>query len=105
MAEHPERRREEEAFLGDLAGVLGARATEALSGVAQTLALDYAGADFALDRSGNVVVFEANATMIVPVPDGDPRWAYRREPVARVETAVREMLLQKAGKLTRSRPV
>ena len=98
MADHAERRAEEQNFLTDMRSALGARAVAALERIAATLGLDYAGADFALDASGNVVLFEANATMIVPVPDSDPRWGYRREPVARIEEAVREMLL------TRSRP-
>ena len=29
------------------------------------LALDYAGIDFSLDRDGNVLLFEANATMTI----------------------------------------
>lgn len=98
MADHAERRAEEERFLGDMRGAIGSRALEALERVAATLGLQYAGADFAIDARGDVVLFEANATMIVPVPDADPRWEYRRAPVARIEQAVREMLL------TRSRP-
>jgi tetratricopeptide repeat protein len=101
MADHAERRAEEERFLHDMRGVLSSRAIEALKRVATTVGLEYAGADFAIDARGNVVLFEANATMIVPVPDADPRWAYRRAPVARIEAAVRAMLLERAAKTTR----
>lgn len=94
MADHAERRAEEERFLSDMSGALGGRAVDALARVAAELALDYAGADFTIDAGGNVVLFEANATMIVPVPDADPRWEYRRAPIARIERAVRAMLLR-----------
>lgn len=99
MADHAERRAEEERFLTDMRGAMGVRAVDALERVAAALGLDYAGADFTIDNEGKIVLFEANATMIVPVPDADPRWEYRRAPVARIEEAVRAMLLK------RSRPV
>jgi hypothetical protein len=105
MASHPERRAEEERFLADPRGALGEPAMRALAGVAAQLQLDYAGADFALDRNGNVVLFEANATMVVPVADPDPRFAYRRPSIARIEEKVRSLILARAGRLTRSRPV
>ena len=98
MADYAQHRAEEERFLSDMRGALGSRAVEALERVSAVLALQYGGADFTVDAQGNVVLFEANATMIVSVPDADPRWDYRRAPVARIEDAVRAMLL------TRSRP-
>ena len=54
--------------------------------------LDYAGIDFGLSAEGNVLVFEANATMVVNPPEPDERWAYRRPAVERVFAAVRRML-------------
>jgi glutathione synthase/RimK-type ligase-like ATP-grasp enzyme len=39
-----------------------------LQSVVDTLGLDYCGIDFAYDRSGRLVVFEANATMIARTP-------------------------------------
>ena len=96
MADHAERRAEEERFLTDMTAALGARAVGALERIAAALDLQYAGADFTVDAAGNVVLFEANATMIVPVPDVDPRWDYRRGPVARIEDAVRAMLLTRS---------
>lgn len=105
MAAHAERRAEEERFLADPPAVLGQRAMGALAGMAAQLDLDYAGADFALDRDGKVVLFEANATMIVPVADPDPRFAYRRPAIERIEAAIRSLLLERAGRATRSHPV
>lgn len=43
---------------------LGERAFAALETVGRELALQYAGADFGLDGEGNLVLFEANATML-----------------------------------------
>jgi tetratricopeptide (TPR) repeat protein len=102
MAEHPEYRAEEEAFLTSMPAMLGAQAIAALHGVRQTLALDYGGIDFSLDDAGQVVVFEANATMAVPRIGGDDGPAYRAAAVRRIEDAVFAMLNERAGKL---RPV
>jgi hypothetical protein len=96
MAERPEHRAEEAAFLSDMAGALGTDASAALNGIAQRLGLDYGGIDFALDAQGRVVVFEANATMIVP-PSEAEREVYRRAAVEHIEGAVRTMLLARAG--------
>jgi hypothetical protein len=68
----------------------------ALERVRELLALDYAGIDFSLDATGRVVVFEANATMIVLPPGPDPIWDYRRAPVARVIDAVHAMVRTRA---------
>ncbi len=96
MADHAERRAEEETFLSDMRGAIGGRAAAALERVSATLGLDYAGADFAIDAEGKIVLFEANATMIVPVPNADPRWEYRRPAAAQIEQAVRAMLLKRS---------
>jgi cytochrome c-type biogenesis protein CcmH/NrfG len=91
-------RAEEAAFLADMPGALGARAMAALRRIAATLGLDYGGIDFGLDRDRQVLVFEANATMVVPPPPDDPRFAYRRPAVERILAAVRTMLLTRAGR-------
>jgi ferredoxin len=58
-------RAEEARFLGDMPGVLGARAMAALHAIMEVLGLDYAGVDFALGERGEVLVFEANAGMVL----------------------------------------
>lgn len=98
MAEAPEHRAEEAAFLADMAGVLGARAVAGLEAVAGALGLDYAGIDFGLSPEGEVLLFEANATMVVNPPDADPRWDYRRAPTQAILDAARERLLARAGR-------
>jgi hypothetical protein len=98
MADDAGYREEERAFLDDMPAVLGPVAMDALARVAAMLALDYGGIDFALDAAGRVVVFEANATMVITGVDDDPRWAYRKPAMDRVAGAVRDMLIERASR-------
>ncbi len=86
----------ERAFLAEMSGAIGSRACETLERVRATLGLDYGGIDFALDAKGNVVLFEANATMNLfdPGPDAAPE---RRAAFAAVRVAVSELLDSRAG--------
>jgi hypothetical protein len=78
--------------------VLGPRAMAALEKIQSALGLDYAGIDFGLSTAGDLLLFEANATMVVNAPEPDERWAYRRPAVERIFAAVRRMLLGRAGR-------
>jgi glutamate/tyrosine decarboxylase-like PLP-dependent enzyme len=97
MADNPEHRAEDAEFLENMADVLGPRAMAALAEIQSQLGLDYAGIDFALSASGEVLLFEANATMVVTPPEPEEKWAYRRPAVERIHAAVRNMLLQRCG--------
>jgi hypothetical protein len=98
MADEPGHRAEEMAFLADMAGVLGEKAMTALAAICDRLALDYAGADFALDANGDVLLFEANAAMVIAAPpDHDPRWAYRHGAISAAIEAVVAMIKQRAS--------
>ena len=103
MEQRPAHRNEEAAFLDDMPGVLGMAAVAALQRIADTLALDYGGIDFALGPQRNVLLFEANATMTVAIPPTDPVWSYRRKAAADVLQATRSLLLGRA-KMKRQRP-
>ena len=96
MAERPDLRAEEAAFLNDMPGVLGPAVMAGLARIAEALGLDYAGVDFGLNAEGQILLFEANATMVVNPPDPDPRWDYRRVAVERILAAVRAMLVARA---------
>jgi glutamate/tyrosine decarboxylase-like PLP-dependent enzyme/Flp pilus assembly protein TadD/glutathione synthase/RimK-type ligase-like ATP-grasp enzyme len=96
MAERAEHRAEDAEFLENMPAVLGSRAMAALEQIQGALGLDYAGIDFGLSPDGGVLLFEANATMVVNPPEPDERWAYRRPAVERIFGAVRRMLLGKA---------
>ncbi len=65
MAEAPERRAADAAFLADMPGTLGPIAMAALTAIGERLDLDYGGMDFGLGPDGEVLVFEANTTMVV----------------------------------------
>jgi D-alanine-D-alanine ligase-like ATP-grasp enzyme len=69
----------------------------ALEQIREILSLDYGGVDFALNKDGDILLFEANATMTVNLPDNDERWSYRREPVQRILLAVRNMFLARVA--------
>lgn len=98
MADQPDHRAEDEAFLENMPAVLGPRVIAALQHVQAALGLDYAGIDFGLSPAGDLLLFEANATMVVNLPEPDPRWDYRRPAVARIFTAIRYMLLGRANR-------
>ncbi len=97
MADRPDHRAEEAAFLADLPGALGAKAVAALERIRDALALDYGGVDFGLSPAGEILLFEANATMIAALPPPDPIWDYRRAPAEAVREAAKRMLWKRAG--------
>ncbi|SHN81850.1 Tetratricopeptide repeat-containing protein [Bradyrhizobium erythrophlei] len=98
MADHPDHRKEEMAFLENMGGVLGDKAMAALHAICTRLSLDYGGIDFALNADGDLLLFEANATMVIAAPpDNDPRWAYRRGAISAAVEAVVAMIRQRAG--------
>lgn len=96
MADNAQNRAEDDTFLNHMDSVLGATAVAALQQIQATLGLDYGGIDFSLNERGEVLVFEANATMAVVVPDGDTRWDYRRPAVERIYRAVSTMICARA---------
>ena len=96
MADHPEHRAEDAEFIENMEGVLGPRAMAALAEIQARLGLDYAGIDFGLSARGEILLFEANATMVVNPPEPEEKWAYRRPAVERIGAAVRNMLMQRS---------
>lgn len=98
MADQPDHRAEEMAFLKDMRAVLGDKASAALAAICDRLALDYAGVDFGLNDNGDLLLFEANATMVIASPpDDDPRWAYRHGAISAAIQAVVAMIRERAG--------
>jgi hypothetical protein len=93
MADHPVHRREEAGFLGDMPATLGSKAMTALERIGDRLGLDYAGVDFGLGPDGDLLLFEANATMVIAPPAADERWAYRRVAIDRIRDAVVAMIM------------
>ena len=87
---------EEQRFLEDMRGTLGAKTVAALEGIAAVLGLDYGGIDFGVDADGRVLLYEANATMTVVVPEAHEA-SYRRLPAERVIVEVIKMLAKRAS--------
>ena len=96
MADKPDHRLEEAKFLEDMPGTLGNKAMRALAGIRDALGLDYGGIDFGLSADGDLLLFEANATMVIARPGDDPRWTYRRGAIDRVLDAVVAMIVQRS---------
>jgi glutathione synthase/RimK-type ligase-like ATP-grasp enzyme len=97
MADRPDHRAEDAEFLENMPGVLGPRVMAALAQIQATLGLDYGGIDFGLSEAGDLLLFEANATMVVNAPEPDERWAFRRPAMERIFAAVRRMLTTRAA--------
>ena len=100
MAQSAAHRAADAAFLADMDAVVGARGRAALARIAAILGLDYGGIDFAVSPAGEILFFEANATMAVYPPLADPKWAYRTKAVEQVVAATRTMLRERARATT-----
>ena len=97
MDESADARAEEARFLADMPRVLGPRAMAALAAIGDRLGLDYGGVDFGLSARGELLLFEANAGMVIQPPGPEPVWDYRRASISRALAAVKAMLIAKAG--------
>ena len=98
MAQSPLFREEERRFLEDMPAALGATAMQALRRICTTLDLEYAGIDFAISEEGSILLFEANATMVVFPPSAEAMWDYRRLAVDTVLEASAAMLVKRAAR-------
>lgn len=85
------RKAEELEYLEDPRAILGEDAWAAVAAIGRRLDLDYAGIDFSHLADGRVLVFEANATMLVH-PDPDGEFAYKNPYVARITGAFQALL-------------
>lgn len=69
MNSAPWKREEEERFRANPAAALGPDAMTAIAAIGKRVNLDFAGIDFSVLPDGRVLVFEANATMSVYLPE------------------------------------
>jgi len=90
MAHHGWMQQEEAAFLGDASAVFGPAQMQALHAIRSRMGLDYFGIDCGLDRDGNVVVFEVNASMLVHARNEG--FLYKTPAVERIKRAYDAML-------------
>jgi tetratricopeptide (TPR) repeat protein len=91
MADHVWMRQEEERFLENLGGVFNAVQQDALRAMAGATGLDYGGIDCGIDRDDRIVVFEANAAMLVH-DEKSEIFAYKNQYIARIKQAFDAML-------------
>jgi Flp pilus assembly protein TadD len=99
MQNDPARRAEEQRFLADPESALGPNAMRALWEIAERLGLDYAGIDFSLLEDGRLLLFEANATMLVH-PEDEACFAYRNTAVTAIQAAFEAMLVARINRPT-----
>ena len=91
MEGDPVRRAEEQQFLHSPEAAIGTRAMVALAEIGERLGLDYGGIDFSILPDGRLLVFEANATMLVHT-EQDEILAYRNFAVRAIQDAFRKMI-------------
>ena len=96
MASEPRYREEERRFLEAMPAILGPAGMKGLQQLGAALGLDYAGIDFGLSQSGAILVFEANATMVIAAPPPDPMWDYRRAAIEQARAAAIELVCTRA---------
>jgi hypothetical protein len=89
-------RSEEEAFLADWRKVFGA-AADAVEAIGRRMDLDYAGLDCGIMPDGRLVLFEANAQMLVHLTDPVELFPYKHRYLPPLFQAVDAMVLERAA--------
>lgn len=99
MNAHPWMKQEEEAYMADYAAVFPAPFCAAVQAVAKRLDLDYAGMDCGILPDGRLLVFEANAAMLVHLFDKQEDYPYKHIYVPRIRAAMSEMLIRRISSI------
>ena len=68
------------------------KGADAVSAIGQRLDLDYAGVDFSVLPDGDVLVFEANATMLAHPEEEGGEFAYKNPFVERIFSAFQDLI-------------
>jgi hypothetical protein len=92
MAEHQWMRDEEARFIADLDAVFTGTAAQALREIAAAIPLEYFGIDCAITRDGRLLLFEADAAMLVHGTDPPGLYPYKRAGFERIQTALTALL-------------
>lgn len=92
MHNSDEKRREEEAFLEEFESDFGARHQKAFEALTSGLGMEYFGIDCSEDKDGNLVVFEADNSLIVHDLDSKTTFPYKSRHMARIFAAFEGML-------------
>jgi tetratricopeptide (TPR) repeat protein len=97
MAEHKWMRDEEAAFLADPWAAFGGSLGEAVRAVAPAAGLEYFGIDCSIGPEGRLLVFEADAAMLVHTTDPADLYPYKHEFVPRIYRALERMVDRRKG--------
>jgi glutathione synthase/RimK-type ligase-like ATP-grasp enzyme/Tfp pilus assembly protein PilF len=96
MGSEPWKLAEERHFLEEPQNALGTPVWRAVEDIGRALDLDYAGIDFTITPRGSLLVFEANATMLVHLEQGDGVFAYKNVHVHKILDAFQAMVVKRA---------
>jgi hypothetical protein len=96
MSEHAWMRDEEAAFVGDLDAVFAGPLAAALREIADAIPLDYFGIDCSIARDGRLLLFEADAAMLVHGSDPPDLYPYKRAGFERIQAALTALLERRA---------
>ncbi|HEX3366599.1 tetratricopeptide repeat protein [Phenylobacterium sp.] len=94
---------EEERFLADWRGVFGPRAAAAADEIGRRLDLDYAGMDCALSAVGDLLLFEANACILIHLDETAEASPAKHRYVPPIRDAFTRMLRARAASLDTAR--
>lgn len=84
---------EERRYLDDPQSAVGANAWQTIAEIGKATGLDFGGVDFTLRPNGTVLVFEANATMLVHPEIEGGRLDYKNAAVHTIRAAFGEMIV------------
>jgi hypothetical protein len=92
MAEHLWMREEEARYIADLHSVFRGTLSAALDEIATAIPLDYFGIDCAIAIDGRLLLFEADAAMLVHGTDPPELYPYKPAGFRRIQTALMDLL-------------
>ncbi|NNF78501.1 MAG: hypothetical protein HKN05_10785 [Rhizobiales bacterium] len=98
MDGRPALQAEEKEFLADAKSPRRKKINRMMHAIAEANGLDYFGVDFSFLPTGQIVVFEANATMRSHYPEYSDTFPYLSKPATVHVAAFQKMLRAKAGK-------
>jgi hypothetical protein len=96
MSEYAWMRDEEAAFVGDLDGVFAGPLAAALREIAAAVPLEYFGIDCSIASDGRLLLFEADAAMLVHGSDPPDLYPYKRAGFERLQAALTALLERRA---------
>jgi tetratricopeptide (TPR) repeat protein len=88
---------EEAAYLADWERVFDGPLGDAARAIAQRLGLDYGGMDCGILPDGRIVLFEANANMLVHLNDPADGFPYKHQHVPQIFAAMGDLVLRRAA--------